>query len=213
MTRVIMAAAALLAISILPMAGSAQAVEATANVGWVSEYLYRGIPQNTSSASVGIDLAAGVLYLGSWAADVGEGSEVDVYGGVGFDMGGVGVSLGGTGYLYTGEFDDTYVEANLGAGYGPFALDVALGQYLTEPESLDYTFLQVTTDVRGAYAKLGAFGGDFDGRFGEVGYGFAVSEVDCSIGWVLSDSELALLPSGKSNATLVLGISKTFALN
>ena len=213
MTRVIMAATALLAVFILPAVGLAQEVEVTANVGWVSEYLYRGIAQNTSSASAGIDMAAGALYLGSWAADVGDGSEVDVYGGVGLDLGGVGVSVGGTGYLYTGEFDDTYVEANLGAGYGPFAVDFALGQYLTEPETLDYTFLQVTTDVRGAYAKFGTFGGDFSGRFGEVGYGFAVSEVDCSVGWVLSDSELALLPSGRSNATLVLGVSKTFALN
>jgi hypothetical protein len=117
----------------------------------------------------------------------GDGSEIDVYGGVALERAGVELSLGGTGYIYTGEFDDPYVEGNLGAGYGPFTVDLALGQYLTEPETLDYTYLQVTTSVRGAYATLGTFGGDFSGRFGEVGYGFVVSDVDCRVGWVLSD--------------------------
>jgi len=213
MTRAITAAAAFLVVVLVPGGVSAQDVEVTANVGWVSEYLYRGIAQNTSSASAGLDMTAGALYLGSWAADVGEGSEVDVYGGLGLELAGIALSAGGTGYLYTGEFDDTYVEGNLGAGYGPITVDFALGQYLTEPETLDYTFVQVTASARGAYAAFGTFGGDFSGQFGEIGYGFAVSEVDCTVGWVFSDSELALLPSGKSNATLVLGVSKTFALN
>jgi uncharacterized protein (TIGR02001 family) len=203
--------AAFVAIALLPGGVSAQQVEVTANVGWASEYLYRGIAQNTSSANAGLDLVAGSLYLGSWAADVGDGSEIDVYGGVALERAGVELSLGGTGYIYTGEFDDPYVEGNLGAGYGPFTVDLALGQYLTEPETLDYTYLQLTTSVRGAYATVGTFGGDLSGRFGEIGYDFVVSDLDCRVGWVLSDSRLAALPSGKANATLMLGISRTFA--
>lgn len=48
--------------------------------------------------------------------------------------------------------------------------------------ALDYTFVQVTARARGAYAAFGTFGGDFSGKFGEVGYGFAVSEVHCTVG-------------------------------
>ena len=197
---------------LLPDPSSAQGVEATANVGWVSEYLYRGIAQNSSSASAGLDVTAGPIYVGTWAADVGEGSEVDLYGGLGVDLGGLALSAGGTGYFYTGAFDDTYIEANLGAGYGPITVDLALGTYRTEPEAMDYTFLSVTAESRGAYATFGTFGQDFSGEYGEVGYGFAVSDVDITAAWVISDGDLALLPSGKSNATLVLGVSKTFTL-
>lgn len=206
------AAVAILLALVLPVGLNAQEAEITGNVGWVSEYLYRGIPQNTSSPSAGLDLAAGPVYLGTWAADVGEGSEVDVYGGVALDLEGLSLSLGGTGYFYTGEFDDTYLEGNLGAGFGPLSVDFALGQYLTEPETLDYTYLQVTLEVQGAYARFGTFGQDFSGEFGEVGYGFSVGELDMTASWIFSDDELSLLESGKGNQTLVLGLSKTFTL-
>ncbi|MDZ7778840.1 MAG: TorF family putative porin [Gemmatimonadota bacterium] len=211
MMKPLIVAVFLLSLS-LPSRAVSQEVDMTANVGWVSEYLYRGIPQNTSSASMGLDLAVGPVYLGTWAADVGEGAEVDLYGGVGIDVHGLALSAGGTGYLYTGEFDDTYAEGNFGAAYGPVSVDFAVGRYLTDPETLDYTFLVVGGEVRGWYANLGRFDGDFDGMYGELGYGFTVSEIDFTVGWVLSDAELALLPSGRSNATLVLGLSRVFTL-
>lgn len=204
--------AAVLLLSFLPSTAAGQEVDMTANVGWVSEYLYRGIPQNTSSASAGLDIGVGPVYLGTWAADVGEGSEVDLYGGVGVEVRGLALTAGGTGYFYTGAFDDTYAEGNLGAAYGPVSVHFALGRYLTDPETLDYTFLSVGGEVRGWYAALGRFGGDFGGSYGELGYGFTVSEIDFTVGWVLSDSELAVLPSGRSNATLILGLSRVFTL-
>lgn len=210
--RISLFACALLITSLLPAAASAQEAELTANVGWVSEYLYRGIAQKSSSASAGIDLAVGPLYLGSWAADVGDGSEVDLYGGLGYEVRGVSLSAGGTGYFYTGEFDDTYLEGNLGMAFGPLSADFAVGSYRTEPEPLDYTVLEVTAEARGVYLTVGTFGGDFSGEYGEFGYGFQISGTDLDIGWVVSDSELALLPSGRSDATLVFGVSRTFTL-
>lgn len=201
-----------LLILLVPGRAAAQQLEASANVGWVSEYLYRGISQNTSSASAGLDASMGNLYLGTWAADVGAGTEVDLYGGVELERSGVVLSAGGTGYLYTGDFDDTYLEGNVAAGYGPLTLELARGRYFTEPGTQDYTFSKVTLGTGGAHASLGVFGGDFAGRYGEVGYGFLVGEVDLALAWIFSDSELAMLPSGRSNATLVLGMSKTFTL-
>ena len=115
---------ATLALALLaPLGADAQEAEVSANAGWVSQYFYRGILQKTSSASAGLDLGYGALSLGTWLADVGDGVEVDFFGSVGADVGEVSLSVGGTAYLYTGEFDDTYLEANLGAGYGPLSVE------------------------------------------------------------------------------------------
>lgn len=60
------------------VAGGAQAAEVTANIGYMSEYIFRGISQSDSAAMGGIDLKANGFYLGNWNADVGEGLEVDI---------------------------------------------------------------------------------------------------------------------------------------
>ena len=44
--------------------------EVSYNVGFASEYYYRGILQKSSSGSAGMDYEQGGLYLGTWAADV-----------------------------------------------------------------------------------------------------------------------------------------------
>ena len=46
--------------------------ETTANIGWVSEYIFRGIFQEDSSAYAGVDYAHDSgFYLGTWGADGG----------------------------------------------------------------------------------------------------------------------------------------------
>ena len=122
--------------------------EVSANIGWVSEYIYRGIHQDDSSAYAGIDYASdGGFYLGTWGADVGDGLETDLYfgyaGGEDFTY-----KIGYTGYYYTDDFDDTYNEVNLGIGYGIFALDVAIGEWDGFGTPADYTFTSVTIVAR-----------------------------------------------------------------
>ena len=216
---------ATLALALLaPLGADAQEAEVTANAGFVSQYFYRGILQKTSSASAGLDLGYGALSLGTWLADVGEGVEVDFFGSVGADVGEVSLSVGGTAYLYTGQFDDTYLEANLGAGYGPLSVEFSIGQYDSPPEGgavgdkQDYWFLGVTAEHEGFYGTVGTFGYDSDGAYGEVGYGFSAAELDFTISGILSDSDLSDLVEGPddnptSGVTLVFGVSKTFGLN
>lgn len=209
---------AAVAIGLLTGTAAAQDVEVTANAGWVSQYFFRGILQKTSSASAGLDLSAGALSLGTWAADVGDGSEVDLYGSVGFDVDDFSVSAGGTAYLYTGEFDDTYLEANLGAGYGPLSVEFSIGQYENfGGPTLDYWFAGVTAEHEGFYGTYATFGSDFEGGYGEVGYGFSAAELDFTISGILNDSDLSGLVDGSGDPTpgftLVFGIGKTFALN
>ena len=145
----------------------------SANVGFASEYHYRGIKQKEASASAGIDYENGGFYAGAWTADVGDGLEVDGYFGYGLEFeSGVSVGLGFTGYYYTGEFDDTYEEINLNLGYGLFSLEYSNGTYDNfDGSDQDYDFLALTLEKNGFYGKYGSFGDDFDGDYFEVGYG------------------------------------------
>ena len=217
-TRLARIAMATIALALLaPLGADAQEAEVSANAGWVSQYFYRGILQKTSSASAGLDMSFGALSLGTWLADVGDGVEVDLYGSVGVDVGGGSLSVGGTAYLYTGQFDDTYLEANLGAGYGPLSVEFSIGQYENfGAGTLDYWFAGVTAEHEGFYGTVAGFGSDFSGNYGEVGYGFSAAELDWTISGILSDSELSDLSDGGGNPTsgltLVFGVSKTFGL-
>ena len=222
-SRLARIAMATLALALLaPLGAVAQEAEVTANAGWVSQYFYRGIFQKTSSASAGLDVGVGALSFGTWLADVGDGTEIDFFGSVGVDVGEGSLSVGGTAYLYTGEFDETYLEVNLGAGYGPLSVEFSIGQYDSPPEGgaigdkQDYWFLGVTAEHEGFYGTVAGFGMDFSGNYGEVGYGFSAADLDFTISGILNDSALAAELPGQEktpNLTLVFGISKTFGLN
>ena len=167
--------------------------DVSANVGFATEYYYRGILQKESSASVGLDYETGGFYLGTWAADVGDGLEVDAYGGYGIETeSGFSLGLGFTGYYYTGEFDDTYEEVNLSAGFGPVSIGHSIGEYENfDGPTQDYDFTEITFEHEGFYAKYGTFGDDFDGDYVEVGYGMEVGGFDLGFAAVLSSDELS----------------------
>lgn len=184
--------------------------EVSYNVGFVSEYYYRGIFQKSSSASAGIDFEQNGLYLGAWSADVGDGLEVDLYGGYGIETdAGFSASLGFTGYYYTGDFDDTYQEVNLGLGYGMFSLGYSSGQWDGFGAEEDYDFLEIgfSTDS-GLYGTYGTFGKDFDGDYFEFGYGTSISEFDVGVSYILTD-ELGDQEGGEAEA-IVFSIGKGF---
>jgi len=206
-------AAVFLAIMVTPALGSAQ-TEVSANVGWVSEYLYRGIPQKTSSGSVGLDIAGPNASFGTWAADVGDGNEVDLYASVGTEYEGFSVSVGGIGYFYTGGFDDTYLEGNVNAGYGALSVEYSIGTYRTytdhgtsAPQS--YSFLGITLGGGGFYATYGTFGGDFEGGYFETGYGLSVGDLDLSAAWVSSSRKLL---GDAADNTIVIGVGHTIGI-
>mgnify|MGYP001317670339 CR=1 FL=1 len=168
------------------------------NVGLTSEYFYRGIFQKDFSISAGIDYEKDGFYVGSWVADVGEGLEVDGYFGYGVETdSGVSASIGVTGYYYTGSFDETYEEVNLGLGYKMLNVEYSVGKW----EDDDYDFLALTIEGdSGVYAKYGTFGKDFDGDYYEFGYGTTLYSIDLSGSAIFNDD---------SN-TLVFSVGKTF---
>jgi len=191
----------------------ASAADISANIVFNSEYIYRGLPQRTSSAFGGLDIEAGGFYLGTWAADVGDGAEIDYYGGYGFEAGEFGFSIGGTLYTYTGGFDDQYLEINLGASWKWLSLDMASGEYdnIGGPK-LDYRFYSLTVSHSGFYGKYGTFEEDFDGRYFEAGYGgsFSLDDKDLfDYGLTVIHSDSTLL-GGESDTHFVLTLSRAF---
>ena len=202
-----------LVLSAAAMIPATSMAEGSANIGWASEYLYRGIFQEDSSASAGIDWTAGQFYLGGWGADVGDGLEYDAY--FGFAGGDTFTyKVGYTGYFYTDDFDDTYQEVNLGIGFGMFALDVAVGEWDGFGTPADYTFTSITiAPEKGPYYKFGSFGDDFDGDYLELGYVYSLEDhgVDLSLAVVTSDDLNVSDPDDGETGewALTFGIKKT----
>ena len=199
---------AFVAIALLS-SGLAQA-QLSANVGWASEYHFRGILQKVSSASAGLDYESGGFYVGTWAADVGDGLEVDGYFGYGGEVEDFGYSIGFTGYYYTGDFDDTYQEINLGGSYGPLAIDVAIGEYdnFSGPTQ-DYTFASLTlASENGLYGTFGTFSQDANGDYLELGYGTTVADIDLGVALIFANDDLI----GNDDESLIFTLGKSFDL-
>ncbi len=194
----------------LLMSGVAQA-EWSANVGYASEYYFRGIFQKNSSASGGFDYDSGGFYAGTWAADVGDGLEVDGYFGFAGEVDEFGYSIGFTGYYYTGDFDDTYQEINLGGSYGIVSAEVAIGQYDNfDGPTQDYTYYALTVEQNGFYGKYAGFSQDASGDYLEFGYGTTISEVDFGVSLIINDEDLNGTDS--TDEALVFTIGKSFDL-
>jgi uncharacterized protein (TIGR02001 family) len=207
-----------LTVCLMPAVGAA---ETTANFGFVNDYIFRGVYQEDSSASAGLDFASdNGLYVGTWGADVGDGLETDLYFGYGGEAGAMSWGVGYTGYFYTDDFDDTYQELNLNLGVGLFSLDVAVGEWDGFGASQDYTFTSLTFQPeKGPYILLGGFSGDFDGEYLELGYTFDFEGIDLNVSALYSDdvdkpgsSILLSQDSPLAETALVFGISKTISL-
>jgi uncharacterized protein (TIGR02001 family) len=198
------------------MTSNVASADVSYNIGFASEYYFRGVLQKSSSASVGADYENSGFYAGTWAADVGDGLEVDGYFGYGIETdSGLSASLGFTGYYYTGEFDDTYEEINLNLGYGLFGLEYSVGEYDGFGNDQDYDFLAGTVTLEnGLYGTYGTWGKDFDGEYLELGWGTTISEIDFGIALILSSDELSDQLDDDGDATeseaVVFTIGKTF---
>ena len=182
-------------IALLAMTSLSQAeseVSYSANLGFMSDYMYRGIHQSSSSAMGGFDIEYGSFYVGTWFADLQEGGweapgddshrgfEYDVYAGFGYDLtDSISASVGYTIYRYTDKganaFDDDYDEVNLGLGFAisedaSIAIDYAVGENTaTDQSETDYDVLTIAVDYLGMYALFGTWGvSEDDTSAGEV---------------------------------------------
>jgi uncharacterized protein (TIGR02001 family) len=195
----------------LLLATNAANADWSANLGYASDYYFRGIFQATSSPSGGFDYESGGFYAGTWAADVKDGLEVDGYFGYGGEAGDFTYGIGYTGYFYTGDFDDTYQEVNLSGGFGLVSAEVAIGQYDNGGgPTLDYTYYAVSVEKNGFYGKYAGFSQDFSGDYIELGYGTTIAEIDFGITLLFNDKDLNGTDS--TDESLIFTIGKSFDL-
>ena len=210
------------AVIVLAAAAVIAQAEVTGNIGWDSDYVFRGVPQSESSASGGIDWEGDSgFYLGTWAADVGDGLEIDYYGGwAGETDDGTTYYAGYTFYDYTDDFDMEYREFNLGFGIDWFSLDVAIGEYDGDTDGDgskdDYQNYELTGERNGFFATLGFFSDDFDGEYIKLGYGTEIAGVDVTGYYVYSNKDLVDKTFGLvdgSDSHLVVQVSKSFTFD
>ena len=193
------------ALVLLPAVSMAQW---SANVGYVSDYIYRGIYQEDSSASAGIDYEnENGFYAGTWGADVGDGIETDLYFGYGGGSGDFSYSVGWTGYYYSDDFDDTYEEFNLSLAYGFAELGFNVGEWGGNGAPEDYTFTSLTLNApNGAYFTYGSHGDDFSGSYVEIGYGFEWQGLELAIGLISADGLTVSQDNSKADKNMFFSI-------
>ena len=195
----------------------------SANVGVVSTYIYRGVQQTAdASASAGLDYEHDSgLYAGVWGADVGggtEGLEYDLYAGWAGELGEVSVDVGLLGYYYTGDFDTSFQEVAVSAGWGPITVGYAGGKWedgAVDGSDSDYTDMYITAEYAGASLTYGKWDADTDLHDNavtrlELGYGVELAEgLDGSVTYIKAMQEA----SGTDDENyLVFGLSKSFDL-
>ena len=185
------ALATLMSISMFAQAGEAVADDHSSavsyNIGYMSEYWYRGYYMSESSVSFGADAEMGNFYVGTWWANVDEGVEYDIYGGYNFELMGIPMYAGFTGYYYSDNFDSDYQEINIGADMGFMSIDAAVdGEYQLAAGDQGYQHYTITVPLSFVglpidYQYQTWSGEAITGHNHELHYGMTVSGVDVGL--------------------------------
>ena len=181
------------------------------NIGYMSEYWYRGVHQSDSAVSFGADYENGGFYAGTWWADVDSGLEHDYYAGYGFSVGGADLYVGATGYYYTDNFDSDYEEINIGVAMGPIAIDFADGQY-DGSTIKDYTYTSIALDLSMVGLPMtltaGYWGDDstLKGNVYTLDYGTTISGVDVGLQIGRNDDDITAGTGGSSTADTTFAV-------
>jgi hypothetical protein len=185
------ALATLMSISMFAQAGEAVADDHSSavsyNIGYMSEYWYRGYYMSESSVSFGADAEMGNFYVGTWWADVDDGVEYDIYGGYNFELMGIPMYAGFTGYYYSDNFDSDYQEINIGADMGFMSIDAAVdGEYQLAAGDQGYQHYTITVPLSFVglpidYQYQTWSGEAITGHNHELHYGMTVSGVDVGL--------------------------------
>jgi len=115
-----------------PAVAPASAWSQSANLALTSNYVWRGLSQNSNSLALqgGFDVAhTSGLTAGVWASsiDAAEGLEVDLYANYGFKVSSVDLSVGYIAYTYQGNSSANFEEVNLAATYAGVTAKVSKG--------------------------------------------------------------------------------------
>lgn len=212
-----MAVAGSAALAVVPVTTQAGV---SANIGGVTQYVFRGYDQNDqkASASAGLDYEADSgVYLGVWTAKVMEGLEYDIYGGWSGSFGDVSFGLGATAYRYTdAAFDKPYTEINTSLGYKMVTVGYDKGVHEdsgVNGDDADYDHKYVSLDYSGFSATYGVYDPDVDvsddaNAYLSVGYSAELSPgLEGSVSYIYNTYEAS---GTDEDNYLVFGVSKSF---
>lgn len=220
--------AALPAVSAPVFAAEESPHSLSANVGFVSDYRYRGISQTEKKPALqgGFDYEhASGAYLGVWGSNIswikdGKSSlELDLYGGYGGEVGDFSYDVGLLQYYYPGgkvegAANPNTLEAYVGGGWGPlsvkyshaftnlFGFDDSKGSWYLEA-GLEYEVGPVTLDAHIGRQKIKNY-------FGYNDYKLGVSTEYGGFGFGLHYVKSTIKDDDNSKGGVVLSVSRSF---
>jgi len=211
-------------------ASSLAQAELSANIGVTSNYLWRGVTQTDDGPAIsgGVDWShESGFYLGAWASNIdwgiGNGAEVDFYGGYSAEMGDFGYDVGLIYYYYPDSaYDDSdFIELYLNGSWKFLEAGIAWtinGQADDDMPFSDgdlYYHLGVSFDVAESWSIGGTVGYyDFDvPNDGDVNYSHVQADLTKSAGdwgdFTFTVSK-AQEESGDDDVKFLVSWSKTF---
>ncbi len=161
-TTLTLVAAASMADAAPAAAPAAAAWSQSANIALTSNYIWRGVSQNSDAVALqgGFDVAhTSGLSAGVWASSVTAANalEVDLYANYGFKVAGIDASVGYIAYTYQGDSSLDFSEVNVSATYAGVTA-------------------KISKEITNAAAAAGTGFTDF-GYYYELGYTYSVPAV------------------------------------
>lgn len=216
-----LSASILAAMVIVP---TAQA-EITANVALTTDYVWRGVSQNTDESPAiqgGFDYAAeSGFYAGVWGSNVNFGGneslELDIYGGWGTELSsGIGLDFGIIRYSYHGASDSNdldFTEFYAGASYAGFGFNYSVGDELGDQFEISYGYDFEVVALAVAYGNYDVSGDDDDYDYYSAGVSGSFGGKS-DIGWDVTywgtSSDGETLFGDVADDRIVFTISKEF---
>ncbi|MBV1889361.1 MAG: TorF family putative porin [Proteobacteria bacterium] len=212
-------------------------VDVSANVGFVSEYSFRGIAQSDEGPALqgGFDLSHDSgLYAGVWGSNVdfNDGDEasleLDVYAGYGSDFHGLSYDLGVIYYAYPGansslnyDFWEGYLA--LGYDFDVFSTSASVNyspEYFGDSGDALYYSLGVDVPLPADVTLSGHVGYqeiNDNAAFGvpdymdwSVGLGYSYADFDFSVNYIDTDLKEPSECADGCDSKVIVGISRTF---
>lgn len=208
------------------MLAPAAHAEVTANVALTTDYVWRGVSQNTDESPAlqgGFDYGhESGFYAGVWGSNVqfggDESLELDLYGGWGTELeSGLGLDFGVIRYSYhggTNASDLDFTEFYAGVSYAGFGFTYSVGDELGDQFEASYGYDFESVSLAVAYGNYDVSGDDDDYDYYSAGVSGSFGG-ESDIGWDISyygtssDAE-ALFGSDISDDRVVFTISKEF---
>lgn len=225
-TRYVALTAALLAphASLALAQDSDDALTISANVGYFSDYRFRGVSLSDEDFALqgGIDIGhSSGFYVGSWGSSIesfnGSELELDIYGGYATELSGTSVDLGVLAYTFPGGDNADYYEiyTSTGRTFGSVDLTVGFRYIPSQSNTGDQDNIYVHGEASYAVADLPV---SIDGHLAYEDGAFGDRKTDWSLGVTYEFKSLAFNATyidtnevgAGFDSTIVFGVSASF---